>query len=178
MMRTVFSIVLAVGFGLALVGCSDEAVPAVPEEELSTSELRPKPTAAPLAKPEELSGALARLGRGSEFTWGRKTTLVQGHLVAWLMLKEQERPLLTVTIDDLINDPRRRRRLQAMPGRIRKHPAEKVSDNWIRALVAGRFEVVVRAQDNTYYNQSRLDHWFEELRLDNLEKLAQRPVDP
>ncbi|MBH24381.1 MAG: hypothetical protein CMH57_08020 [Myxococcales bacterium] len=166
---------------LILGGCSDEAPPEVtPEAETSSADLLPETNAvgSPLAIPEELSEALARLGRSSEFTWGHKTTLVPGHLVAWLTIRESKRPVLTVTIDDLINEPERRNRLRAMPARIRKHPAEKVEDNWIRALVAGRFEVVVRAQDKSFYDQSRLDHWFEELRLEKLEKLAQKPAAP
>jgi len=104
-------------------------------------------------------------------TWGRKTTVVPGHLSTWLVSREQKKPLLIVTVDDLKDSSERLAHLREMDGEIRGFPADRSRNSWVRVLVSDRFEVVVRALDKTYFNQKKLDSWLESLNLKRLAKL-------
>ncbi len=164
-------LVLAVCLYLSLTACDEvpnrTSVPyPIPQDTPATTVRTTYLSAA------KLQMALPRVRRESKFRWLTHSTRVPGHLGAQLLHKETKRVVLLFTVDDLIDRPDRLARLKALKTTVGKRPGEVRKDAWVRALVGERFEVVLRAQSPDFYNHTRLEHWWNEMRLRDLEKLA------
>ena len=158
----------------ASIAC-DEAtiqteVTAVPDAALKETAKQPAPVALTPAK--DLAQVLPRLPRDGSLAWRQRNERIPGHFAARLYMTQPERSALIITVDDLHQRPDRIAWFHALPTHIGKYKGRSVSPEWIHALVAGRYEVMVRADHAEFRSQGKLAHWFDRLRTSRLVELT------
>ncbi len=158
---------LALLVALAMVACSTEPAPA-PVLPPSVVE---HPTPPALAPAEDLERVLPRLNRDGSLAWRHRSKRIPGHFSAHLYTTAPERSLMIVTVDDLQGRPERVAWFQSLPTHIGSYKGQSVSPDWIRALVANRYEVMVRADHDEFRSHGKLAHWFDKLRTSELKAL-------
>lgn len=157
-------------------------VPPLVDRDAGSADAEPGQDAGPVLPPtleaEEIAVVLPKLKRRSTLKWERQNTLVRGHFSTHLVTREGEHSMLILTIDDLADRPRRVEWLRSSPNKLRGMPAEIARDAWLRVLVHNRFEVVLRANDPSFADSGKLQHWLDQLKLDDLARLTEAPPDP
>jgi hypothetical protein len=154
----------------------DEPTPApTPQDTLPPQEpSSPTPTTA-LATPEALAEVRPKLRPDNDLSWGRKHTSIPGHYGAWLLARDQK-PVLLLTVDDLLLHPERHAWLRARTVEIAPGlPADISTGNWIHALVADRYEVSLLTQGAHLGDHALLLEWFDKLNLKPLLPETPRP---
>lgn len=160
---------------LAAATACDEAPPATEGTDEATTE---SPKADPPAVPavhtpaKDLAQVLPRLPRDGSLAWRQRNERIPGHFSAHLYTTQPERSVLIVTVDDLHHRPERVAWFRALPSHIGKYKGRSVSPEWIHALVAERYEVMVRADHAEFRSQGKLAHWFDRLRTSRLTELT------
>jgi hypothetical protein len=156
-----------VGLALLLAGCQEPEAQAPPAPARA-----PEATPAqPLRPAAELAEVLPRLKRDGSYSWRDKRTRVPGHFAAWLYSSEPKRRLFVITVDDLRDQPERLALYRSMTTTVGKHKGRIVTPDWIEALVAGRYEVRIRADHEDFRSRAKLALWFDKMRLSKLEEL-------
>ncbi len=151
--------------GFLFVACEEDAPPPAPAAPLEVAAPNP-----PLRSTSDLAEVLPSLKRDGSYSWLEKRTRVPGHFAAWLHSTEPDRRLFSITVDDLRDQPERLAFYQAMPTTVGKYKGRVMSPDWIQALVAGRYEVILRADHEDFRSQAKLAHWFDKMRWSKLEE--------
>ncbi len=176
-MRIAFAILMLL-LSVSLTACEDlEALWGTPppldtpdvETPVEAPVKAPEKPPAPLADMETLSSLLPKLGREGDMMWKRKHRSVPGHFAAHMVVRENNRRAMLITVDDLLHDDARvaqlKTQLTAMnPGIL----AEEVPGVQLRLLIVDRYEVVMKAQDVLRGQPEVMMEWFEKLRLKTL----------
>lgn len=132
-------------------------------------EIAPVEPPAPLMDVETLASVRPGLRREGDYFWRRRHSSVPGHYGAHLVTSQGRRPVLLLTVDDLLHQPQRRAWLRStgvevLPG----IPADVAQGSWIRALVGDRYEVGLVAQEELGQDHEALLEWFGMLQLKTL----------
>jgi hypothetical protein len=174
----------------ALCGCApeeDEVIPPFPLEEPTAPEPEEEAASLPVRRarakevePGRLTVAdfedlLPPLGRDGRHEWGKTSALVPGHYAARLWLKDANKPLLTLSVDDLKGQDARLVALKNAPERVGGYPAELAPGAWMRVLVYERYEVALYAEHDSTRDAAELRRWYDKVKR---KKLEEKPPAP